>query len=483
MTEDKLKLIIAEHTPEIQALHDFRAQKSSVANQLECGIINAVDAAVEIDMISKKERNTKEKLVQAVHVTKDGKSRTIKYQADRGLWCALMPDKKRITATTIDILYDKILEFYGVTLPEYSIGAIFERAIEEKESAGTTSPETHRRIRTDYKRFVDKKFSKTDIRTINSAKIQNYTGSLFDKQEITISSLKNYKIMLNTIFKYARREHIIDYNPVDSISIQEFSSRCTENDSYSDQVIEDEKILTPSEIEQVKTVLNERIEAFDYYVHGYAMLFAIETGARSGEIPALKWSDVKENAIHFHGQQLSIRKGGHTVYFFVPWNKNEKRKIKKTGRLFPLTNAIKDILNRLKKNQEALGIESEYIFCKADGSFIYKYNYEKCVRKLLRKLGFTIHRNHVFRKSLNSNVFIPLGIPVTERARMLGHSVETNLRFYSFAGKDTNPGICDLLNSNAEKAENVEKPTDFAGHTLVTPKVLFFEKKKVQNSL
>lgn len=39
--------------------------------------------------------------------------------------------------------------------------------------------------------------------------------------------------------------------------------------------------------------------------------------------------------------------------------------------------------------------------------------------------------------SLNSNVFIPLGIPVTTRALWLGHSVEVNLKHYSYAEKKT----------------------------------------------
>ena len=47
--------------------------------------------------------------------------------------------------------------------------------------------------------------------------------------------------------------------------------------------------------------------------------------------------------------------------------------------------------------------------------------------------------------SLNSNIFIPKGLPVTERARLLGHSVETNLKRYSFAGKGNIADICELL--------------------------------------
>lgn len=60
---------------------------------------------------------------------------------------------------------------------------------------------------------------------------------------------------------------------------------------------------------------------------------------------------------------------------------------------------------------------------------------------------FEITNNHAFRMSLNSNVFIPKGLPVTERARLLGHSVETNLKRYSFAGKGNLSSICDLLDA------------------------------------
>jgi len=62
-----------------------------------------------------------------------------------------------------------------------------------------------------------------------------------------------------------------------------------------------------------------------------------------------------------------------------------------------------------------------------------------------------VTNNHSFRMSLNSNVFIgEYGLPVTERARLLGHSVETNLRYYSFAGKDSLDDICAMLNGEIE---------------------------------
>ena len=85
----------------------------------------------------------------------------------------------------------------------------------------------------------------------------------------------------------------------------------------------------------------------------------------------------------------------------------------------------------------------------SDGEWIKTDAYETCLRRLCQSLNFKVTNNHAFRMSLNSNVLIPAGLPVTERARILGHSVETNLKYYSFAGKDSLADICELLNNLA----------------------------------
>ena len=66
---------------------------------------------------------------------------------------------------------------------------------------------------------------------------------------------------------------------------------------------------------------------------------------------------------------------------------------------------------------------------------------------------------------LNSYVYVPMGLPVTERARLLGHSVETNLNHYTFARTDD---YLDELNQRINAFENGEstqsdKPNN--GHT------------------
>lgn len=91
------------------------------------------------------------------------------------------------------------------------------------------------------------------------------------------------------------------------------------------------------------------------------------------------------------------------------------------------------------------------MFCHKNGEWIKTDAYETCLRRLMSGLGYNVTNNHSFRMSLNSNVFIgKYGLPATERARLMGHSVETNLRYYSFAGKDSLDDICAILNEEIE---------------------------------
>lgn len=176
------------------------------------------------------------------------------------------------------------------------------------------------------------------------------------------------------------------------------------------------------------------------------MLFAIETGVRAGELCALKWEDIREKSIHIHSQQLLDKDENGYIYTLVPYTKNEKGD-SEDGRDFPLTIKIAELLNEIKEKQEKLGIKSEFIFCHEDGTWIKTKGYETFLRRLCRSQGLTVTNNHALRMSLNSNVLLPMGISAADRAAMLGHSVQTNLKFYSYAQKDYIENIKNLLDS------------------------------------
>lgn len=246
------------------------------------------------------------------------------------------------------------------------------------------------------------------------------------------------------MFKYARRHHLIAVDPLADFNNRPYLKSCDTSKARPE-----EKILLPDEIQKLKDEIRHRMTQKKYgayYINGFACLFAIETGVRAGELCSIKWSDVKEDCIHIHTQQLYLKQENGKNYYEVNYTKNEKGESADV-RYFPLTKKIKDLLAEVKNLQTEMNIQSDYIFCHEDGEWIKTDAFETFLRRICKSLGFKVTNNHALRMSLNSNVLIPLGVTVADRAAMLGHSIQTNLEHYSFAQKNYVSNVCALLDA------------------------------------
>ena len=430
-------------------LRELDAQKISVEHQRDCGIITTIDANVELEMIDKKALKLKEALVKEYHVNKNGTPRKITYREDKGLYTTYISElRTSLSSRTLNELYDKLLKHYGLTIHDTSFRRVFFLALEEKKQTENPNSNTISDYECRFNRFINNSLANKDIRKITETDLKAYTQKLVNDTHPVNKEFLKYKGVLNLAFDYAMNKEIITKNPVKKIKNSVYKKSLSVTNASPET-----KIHTPQDIKRIQDEIRRRMPMKrnkGYFINGYAMLLSIETGMRVGEICSLRWDDVKEKCIHIHSQQLSEKrgKGQGKLYYYVPWTKDEKG-VSRSGREFPLTNAIKAILSDLKAVQDSLGISSEFVFCHEDGEWIKTDAYETCLRRLCESLGLDVTNNHAFRMSLNSNVFIPAGLPVTERARLLGHSVETNLRHYSFAGKNNLQDVCDLLNNIA----------------------------------
>ena len=453
----------------LQALNQT---KKEINNLVKRGIINYADAASQLSMLKNQELKIKKQLVNKIHITKGGATRKIKYLESRGLWYTLMPDKSKLYAKTEEGLYDKLFNAYHLTISDFSVQGIFEAALSEKEKTENNNESTISHYRFDFDRFITQEFAEKDIRKITKVELKAYTQEMVNSQHPKKKAYLLYKGVLNLIFRYAVENDVITTNPVTAIKNSVYLKSCDTKKSTSQ-----EKILSDEEIECVKATVRHYMtfkKYKGYFINGYAILFSIETGCRVGEIPALKWSDVYDDYIHIHAQQLYHRRKGGKEYYYADWTKDEKG-VSRGGRKFPLTDAIKAILDELKSRQQKLGIQSEYIFCHPDGDWIKSDAYITCLRRLMTSLDMPVINNHAFRMSLNSNVFIGrCNLPVTERARLLGHSVETNLRYYSYAAKDNLEDLRTLLNGERSPESPKNQQVSPGSHL----KVVNFEKAK-----
>ena len=425
------------------------SRKTAIIEELNCGIISADEAASQIAEMNKKERKILIGMVNKVHVTANGLPRAIAFDKAKNLYSTRLEGKVRITARTKDKLYDKLIEHYGLSITKHNVIDCFEAALKAKMENVSRSPETIRSDRSSFSRFITPELQNMKISDVTGDYLQKYTLDIVKRLNLSVEAFNKYKGILNLIFKYALAEKLIAHNPVDAIINTNYYDKC----AVSDYRPED-KIFSSQEILLLQSEIRQQMEKSiynGYHFNGFTGLLAIETGMRAGELMSLKWSDISDGTIWIHSQQLCTRNEGKRVYTLANWTKNEKhsRKRRTMGRYFPVTDKIQEILDDIHEAQHNLGIKSEFVLCRSDGNWNNSESYEKWLCKTARKLNFRITNNHALRMSLNSNVFIPLGIPVTERARMLGHSVSTNENYYSHALKDNNETLRGILNGSS----------------------------------
>lgn len=445
---------------------ELQILKQKVNNCVKRGTISHADVATQLLMLKNSEYQLKQKLIDEVHVTNNCTPRKIEYKESKGLWYTMLPDKHKLYGKTKEILLDKLMEYYGLTTLDFKMKTIFEQALEHKDRTEAVDGETLYHLRASFDRFIDEEFSNTDIRSITCDMLSEYTLKTLRRAQwiddkgvahkVKKKAYLDYKSVLNVTFQYALLKDYITVNPLSKFSNKVFYKECDCGKAQSS-----EKIFSEEELALIKEEVRSRFKQKKhngYFINGYAILLAIETGMRAGELPSLKWTDIKSNYIHIHSQQLSKRRKGGKEYYYADWTKNEKG-IPMGGRKFPLSKAIRDLLTELKELQAEKGIVSEYVFCNKNGEWIKTDAYITCLRRLLRSMGFNVTNNHAFRMSLNSNVFCAkLHLPVAKRAELLGHSVETNLRYYTFPTKDNMDDIVDLFDSitpNAAKTLEV----------------------------
>lgn len=209
---------------------------------------------------------------------------------------------------------------------------------------------------------------------------------------------------------------------------------CSEDDIFEDTA----EILSPEVIDYIREHLWEYAEK---ETAARALLLNTYMGLRIGETPVLMVSDIKKNLLHVHQSQIKHERTTDKPQWFetVPWLKNECG-TSKGGRYVPLDlhPQIRPLLDLCVKHAV-----NGFLFADDDGKPVTKdslrtflVRHMEMIQKELKKVygeDFTLEKtnNHVFRKSLNTNILIPQGYELTERSMMLGHSPRVNLENYT----------------------------------------------------
>lgn len=227
-----------------------------------------------------------------------------------------------------------------------------------------------------------------DINDIKSSEIRLYLSNL--SKTLTYKTIKDYKSVLSQIFDLAKFDEVIVKNPIDYIKLL--------------RPIKPK--INPFNADEVKSILNlSKKYNNKFYLY---LNIAFYTGARTGEILALKF-----NNIDFNKKVIKIRSTISKFGEHLPKTNNSIRNI-------PIFNNLYEILRYYKIYENS----SDYIFLNQYNkpykqSFSYTNYYWK---PILKKLNLQYRSLYTTRHTFATNVLKNNILTPYELSYILGHS-------------------------------------------------------------
>lgn len=257
-----------------------------------------------------------------------------------------------------------------------------------------------------------------------------------DKQNIALGTKQNGYKALSALLNFAVKMEYIPKNPLTAIG--NFRDANT-----IDKPADTLHYYTPEEFLKYIAVAEET--AKNVVDWGYFVFFniAFYTGARKGEINALKWSDIEGNVMHIR-RSIAQKLKGEDVET-PPKNKSSYRDLQ-------IPAPLMKILNEHKERQRAAAhlFSEDFRICGGERP-LRDTSIENHNKKFAATAGLPHIRIHDFRHS-HASVLVNNGINIQEVARRLGHSdIEMTWNTYSHLYPREEERAVEVLNQIVKK--------------------------------
>jgi integrase len=272
---------------------------------------------------------------------------------------------------------------------------------------------------------------------IGAARLDRITVGMIEKQvrdvlrkkPLSTKTVNKVLTTCNAVFKLAVRRGYCVANPITAAerlgaeSHELFEGITLREESGSG--VQPDDVLSAPEI-------NRLLAATSTGLYRTLVLTAAMTGARDGELFALRWSD-----IDFETMRIFIRRSLSWARLRTPEDNTPARprfyepKTETGRRSIPMAHPLAAALRVWKV--QCPPSELDLVFCRLDGKPLHRSNvlrqgmYPALRRAKLRRVRGLHSLRHSF-----ASILIEEGRPITEIQRLLGHkSPETTLRVYS----------------------------------------------------
>jgi integrase len=288
----------------------------------------------------------------------------------------------------------------------------FKSKITKKQLKFSTIEQSRQTLET----YIYPKIGHLALQDLNFEVLEDFLISLLQNgrkngRGLSHSSIKKVSLVLSEALTYAVKCKKIAFNPMREV------------DKPKGQT----KIIETFSAEEIKLLSGK---ANDHRLSAFFIL-ACNTGARRGELLALRWSD-----FDLEKQTISISKTrgmtGGQIFENAPKTKNGYREIEITL----------DTISALLAHKERQGFEASslgeawqdtgYIFTQADGTPLYPTTPSWVFDKFVKELGLP-KRPFLALRHTHATELLRMGKPAYQVAKRLGDEVATVLNNYAHA--------------------------------------------------
>lgn len=275
------------------------------------------------------------------------------------------------------------------------------------------------RYESDYRRFFQgTEFEKMDINNITEEDITAFMIQTVKRLNLKVRAGNALWGYIAGIFKHAKIQKAIQSNPCEYVEKRNFTR-------FYDRVPQpvETRTMNDHDLHLFMEALHLWEREKPEYIPCYAVELAVYTGMRVGELAALTWKN-----IHYEEGYIRIALSEKTD------KKTGIRSVEgtKTGkeRRFPLTDAIEELLKRVRKAEMKCGFLGDYVFQDANGR-ISTRTITNCCRRRCDTAGIERKSIHALRRTFNSNMKIA-GASTVVAASLLGHTEQVNESNYTY---------------------------------------------------
>lgn len=365
---------------------------------------------IDIDTIQKQiEMNERKKYLE-MHKSKI-------WQSTDGKWYTFLPDLKKekgrklTKRNTEEELNDLIVMYYKEYEVPQTLEKTFNEWIDKKIKFQEITKQTVDKYRVDFIKYFNGYYDYS-IKYLNEEFLEDFILNNIQTHNMKVKAWANLRTILRGMILFAKKKGYTNFDIIQFLQELDLSRKMF---NHTKKPIEN-VVFTEMEIDQIVSDIGNKKRLNDI-----AIMFAIYTGMRVGEIVALKWEDVDDDFIHVNRTQIRYH--------------NENGKVVHEIQNSPKTDAgIRDIvivpeLKKTIKMLRTINPFSEYLFEK-DGKCVCKHSVCTRLYCLCDKFGFPRKGMHAIRKYYATKL-INAGVEESIVVCQMGHSnIDTTRQYY-----------------------------------------------------